>query len=193
MMGYEGGIAMGVKVNKKLQFITGLQFNFAGYNIQATNSHPTIASIVLNGEVSGQPDIYSTISHYGNRTGSGYTILKNYSLQASLPIGLQYTVAGSEKVKLNLALSIQPTYLLSNHAYFLSEDKKNYLFNRDLFRKWNTNSHVGAYISFSSNSFNWQIGPQVRYQFLSTYTNRYQLKENLINYGIRIGISNLTK
>ena len=193
MMGYEGGVTMGLKLYKKLQFTTGLQFNFSGYNIQATNTHPIIASIVLNGELLGQPELYSTISHYGNRTGTEYTKLKNYSLQASLPIGLQYTFAGNENVKFNLAASIQPTYILLSKAYFLSEDKKNYLTTPDLFRKWNTNTSFGAYVSFSSNSFNWQIGPQIRYQLLSTYSNRYQLKEHLINYGIRIGISNLSK
>lgn len=193
MMGYEGGISMGIKLLKKLKFTTGLQVNLSGYNIKATNAHPIIASLVLNGEVAGQHEVYSTISQYANKPSNEYTKLTNYSLQASLPIGLQYTFAGNENIKFNIAASIQPTYILSSKAYFLSDDKKNYLTTPDLFRKWNTNTSFATYISFSSNSFSWQIGPQVRYQLLSTYTDRYPLKEHFINYGLRIGISTISK
>ena len=193
MLGYEGGAAMSFNLYKKLQFTTGLQVNYSGYSIKANNTHPIVATLILNSANMGQYEVYSAMSHYGNSTGTEFTKLKNYSLQASLPIGLQYAFAGNDNIKLNIASSFQPSLIIASKAYLLSEDRRNYLTNPELVRKFNINTNFATYVSFSSNSFNWQIGPQVRYQLLSTYTKRYQLKENLINYGIRVGISNISK
>mgnify|MGYP000383175017 CR=1 FL=1 len=193
MLGYEGGTSMSFNIYKKLQFKTGLQLNYSGYNIKANNTHPIIAILALNSEIPGQYNIYSTMSNYGNNTGSEFTRLKNYSLQVSLPIGLQYVFAGNENIKFGAAADFQPSYIIASKAYLLSTDKRNYLTDPDLLRKWNMNTNFSTYVSFTSNSFNWQIGPQVRYQLLSTYTNQYPVKEHLINYGIRIGINKISK
>lgn len=192
-IGYEAGTEMSFNILKKLQFTTGLQLNYSGYNIKANNVHPIIATLILNSETQGQYNVYSTMSHYGNSTGTEFTRLKNYSLQASLPIGLQYVFAANDNIKFSAAAAFQPSFIIASQAYLLSTDKKNYLTAPDLFRKWNMNTSFTTYVSFTSNSFNWQIGPQMRYQLLSTYSKRYQDKEHLINYGIRVGISKISK
>lgn len=193
MLGYEAGTAMSFNIFKKLQFTSGLQVNYTGYNIRANNTHPTFALLVLNSEVPGQYTSHSSISHYGNRTGSEFTQLKNYSLQASVPIGLQYLLAENDNVTFGAAASFQPSFIIASQAYLLSTDRRNYLQNPYLFRQWNMNTNFTLYTSFRSNSFNWQIGPQVRYQLLSSYTRKYPVKENLVNYGIRVGISKISK
>jgi len=188
-IGYEAGTEMSFKLFKKLEFISGLQINYSGYKIEANNSHPTLATLTLNGEAPSQYNIYSTVSHFGNSTGTEFTKLKNYSLQASLPIGLQYVFAENENVKFGAAATFQPSLIIANQSYMLSTDKRNYLTAPELVRNWNMNTSFTTYVSFSSNSFNWQIGPQVRYQLSSTYSKRYQDKEHLVDYGIRVGIS----
>ncbi len=193
MVGYEAGTAMNINIFKKLQFTTGLQLNYSGYNIKANNTHPMIATLILNSEVPGQNTVYSTMSNYGNNTGYEFTTLKNYSLQASIPLGLQYVFAANDNIKFGAAATFQPSFIITSHAYLLSTDKKNYLTDVNLFRKLNMNTNFTTYISFSSSSFNWQIGPQVRYQLLSTYSGRYQAKEHLVDYGIRLGISKISK
>lgn len=193
MLGYEAGTAMSFSIFKRLQFTSGLQLNYTGYNIRANSTHPTFALLVLNSEVPGQHTSYSSISHYGNRTGSEFTQLKNYSLQASIPIGLQYLLAENDNFSFGAAASFQPSFIIASQAYLLSTDRRNYLQNPDLFRQLNMNTNFTLYTSFKSNSFNWQIGPQVRYQLLSSYTKKYPVKENLVNYGIRIGISKIPK
>lgn len=193
MLGYEAGTAMSFNIFKRLQFTSGLQLNYTGYNIRANNTHPTFALLVLNSEVPGQFTSYSSISHYGNRTGAEFTQLKNYSLQASVPIGLQYLLAEKDNVSFGAAASFQPSVTIASQAYLLSTDRRNYLQSPDLFRQWNMNTNFTLYTSFKSNTFNWQIGPQVRYQLLSSYTKKYPVKENLVNYGIRIGISKISK
>lgn len=192
-IGYEAGIEMSFKIFKKLEFISGLQVNYSGYKIEANNTHPTLATLTLNSETPAQYNIYSSVSHYGNSTGSEFTTLKNYSLQASFPIGLQYVFAENDNVKFSAAATFQPSLIIANQSYLLSTDKKNYLTAPEIVRNWNMNTSFTTYVSFSSNLFNWQIGPQVRYQLLSTYSKRYQDKEHLVNYGIRVGISKISK
>ena len=68
-------------------------------------------------------------------------------------------------------------------------DYTNYTKEPSLFRKWNANSAVEAFISYQLGKFRWQIGPQFRYQLFSTYTDKYPLKENLTEYGIKVGIT----
>lgn len=192
-IGYEAGTEMSFKIYKKLSFTTGLQLNFSGYKIRANSAHPILATLTLNTETPGQYSIYSSISHYSNSRGAEFEKLKNYNLQASIPIGLQYVIAENENIKFTAAASFQPSLIFASRGYLLSSDKKNYLTAPDLLRNWNMNTGFTTYVSFSSNSFNWQIGPQVRYQLLSTYSNGYQNNEHLVNYGFRIGISKSTK
>jgi hypothetical protein len=193
MIGYEAGSNLKINIFKQLQFTTGLQLNFSGYNIKASSTHPIVASIALNTDVPGVFANYSTMSVYGNGTGNENTKLKNYSVQLSAPIGFAYSFGGNDDVTFNAEATVQPSYLIKSKAYLLSTDGKNYLTDPDIFRNWNMSTNLGAYVSFKSNSFNWHIGPQFRYQMLSTYIKEFPLKEHLINYGVRIGISKISK
>jgi hypothetical protein len=56
-------------------------------------------------------------------------------------------------------------------------------------RKWNINTSVGINLTYRAGTSSWQIGPQVRYQHLSTYSNAYPIKEHLMDYGIRLGFT----
>ena len=192
MPGLEIGTAVDYKISKQLQFITGLQVNYSGYNIKTNTTHPILSTLILN-TVSGQPIAYSAVSLYGNHTGNEKTRLKNYSVMASIPLGLQYVFAENDNVQFSAQATFQPSFAIANKAYLLSTDEKNYITDPDLFRTWNMSTNFGTYISFKSNSFKWQIGPQVHYQLLSTYTKNYSLKEHLLDYGIRFGISKISK
>jgi hypothetical protein len=192
-IGYEAGTAMSFNIYKKLQFSTGIQLNYSGYNIKANNAHPTMATLALNSEIPGQFTNYFAMSTFGNNTGSELSSLKNYSFQASLPIGLQYVFAENDNIKFGAAAAFQPSIVLASKSYLLSTDKRNYLTASDLVRNLNMSTNFTTYVSFESNTLNWQIGPQVRYQLLSTYSNRYPIKEHLVNYGIRLGISKISK
>ena len=167
--------------------------NYSGYNIKAVTTHPTIAALLLNSENIDRPYVVTATSFYGNGTGPSEITLHNYSLQASVPFGLQYNLAGNDDVQLNVAATFQPLFVITDKAYLLSTDKRNYLTEPSLSRKWNMSTDFGTYISFKSNTFNWQIGPQVHYQILSTYSANFPGKEHLIDYGIRFGISKLSK
>ena len=131
----------------------------------------------------------SFITHYGDGTGQASVTIRNYSWQASIPVGLQYQFLGNNNVQFNIAGNFEPSLILKSQAYILSSDGKNYVNDPALMRKWNVSSNFGAFVGFSSRKFKWQVGPNVRYQWLSTYIKDYTIKEHLIDYGIRIGIS----
>jgi hypothetical protein len=71
----------------------------------------------------------------------------------------------------------------------LSTDYKNYTDGNSFIRKWNVNTSLGINFSYKSGSNLWQIGPQIRYQHLPTYSNQYPIEEHLLDYGIRLGIT----
>ena len=192
-LGFEAGVQLNNSVTRKLWITSGIHITYSGYNITSNEVHPTFANLFLKDPATG--DVYSKsyITHYGNGTGQTVVSVRNYSLQGSLPVGLQYEFAGSDKIKFNTYANFEPSLVIKSNAYILSSDGNNYINDPDLLRKFNMNSNFGAFITFNSAKFKWQIGPNVRYQWLSTYKKDYPIQEHLIDYGIRIGISPLRK
>ena len=196
-LGGEAGAMANYVLSKKFQFQTGIQLNYSQFNIAANHTHPAIATLYLNSESTGSPYTLTAISFYGNGTStseSAEATLHNYSFQVSLPVGFQYKISGNDKIQLHLAATFQPSYVIANQSYLLSSDRRNYFTDPDLLRKWNMNTSFGTYVSFKTNKLHWQIGPQIRYQVLSTYSQDYPSNEHLVDYGIRFGlIKNITR
>lgn len=78
-------------------------------------------------------------------------------------------------------------------AQLLSTDFKNYTDGSAFARRWNVNTSIGVNLTFKTGANLWQIGPQVRYQHLPSYTNQYPIKEFRLDYGIRLGITRFWK
>ncbi len=188
-LGFEAGTQMNYIIAKKLKFTTGLQLAYSGYNIISNDVHPTSSELALRDPSTGMVYIKSYYTHYGDGTGLALTTLRNYSWQASIPVGLQYAFYEKNKLQFSFAANIEPSFVLKANSFILSSDGKNYVNDPSLLRKWNFSSNFGTFITFNSSKFQWQIGPNVRYQWLSTYQKEYIVKEHLIDYGIRIGIS----
>ena len=113
----------------------------------------------------------------------------NRYYQLSLPIGIEWEILGNKLIQLNVAGTIQPTYLLNRNAYLLSTNFKNYTESPEMIRKWNINSNIEAFLSLKAGTFKWQLGPQLRYQPYSTFIPQYSIKEHLLDYGIKLGLS----
>jgi hypothetical protein len=45
-----------------------------------------------------------------------------------------------------------------------------------------------ASLNFNSGGFKWSIGPQYRYQLMSSFKNKYPIRENLMDFGIKLGV-----
>ncbi|MDB5192939.1 MAG: hypothetical protein JWQ96_2502 [Segetibacter sp.] len=185
--GFETGVGLLYDISKKVRLKTGLQLNTRQYNIEAYRSSSELATIAL--VTNSGLDSLSSYSVY--RTTNGYKDqeLVNRYFQLAIPIGLEWEIIGNKKVQLNVAGTLQPTYLLNKDAYLLTTNLKNYTENADMFRNWNLNTSFETFISYSAGDFKWQLGPQLRYQYLSTFIHQYPIKEHLIDYGVKIGFT----
>ena len=192
-VGYEIGGSTLYRLTRNLTFKAGIQFNYSRYIIRAYSSNPERVTITLNSIYGYTPDSLTAYSNAGNFAGKSRENLQNKYYQLSAPIGLEMRVIGNGKLQFNVAGTIQPTYLLNRNSYLITTDYSNYTKEPSLFRRWNVNGGVEAFISYEIGGLRWQIGPQFRYQLLSTYTNKYPFKENLMEYGIKIGISKIIR
>jgi hypothetical protein len=185
--GIEAGFAFMYAISPKLRVKTGLQFNVRQYNIQAYYGSSELATIALI--TAGGIDSINTYSFYRTTSGFKPTDITNRFYQVSIPVGIDYEVLGNDNIQLNVAASIQPTYLLNRDVYIISSNFKNYTENKGMLNTWNINSSLEAYLSFKLGDMKLQLGPQFRYQHLPTMISQYPIKEHLMDYGVKIGIS----
>jgi hypothetical protein len=186
-VGLELGFVLSYQLSNRLQFKTGLQLNIRQYQIETYESAANAATLSL---LSGsRVQTVSVMSSYNNSAGFRTAQLDNKVYQMALPIGLDYQLLRFKKFGIHTQASIQPTYNINKNVYLLSTDYANYAAGNDYVRKWNINTSVGLQFSYQKGNTVWQLGPQIRYQTLPTYTNPYPIKENLIDYGFRIGWS----
>lgn len=188
-LGLEIGMAFKYRVSNNLKLRTGLQLNVSRYDIKAVSSYlPELATIALN-NTSGVDSI-NTMTRFRNvTTRANGDWLKNSYLQVSMPVGAELRLFGNKNTHVGIATTVQPTYVLGNQAYLISTDYKTYSQVPSLTRRWNVHTAVETYVGYSTGKLNWQIGPQVRYQLLSSFDSKYPVKENLFDFGLKVGIS----
>jgi hypothetical protein len=191
-IGLELGFTSKYALTKNVKLRAGLQFNINRYDIKAFKYMPEVATIALNTERSGV-EVISAGSNYRNFNGGQDEWLQNFYFQASVPIGAEVKLHGNDKMYIGAASTIQPTYVLGDRAYLITADYKNYAQVPWLMRRWNVNTNLETFVAYSTGKLKWQVGPQVRYQLLSSFVNKYPVKENLFDFGLKVGISANTK
>ena len=188
-MGLNLGITAGYPVSRRLKFTAGLQFNISKYDIQASYTYqPEQATVALNTGYWGNSTVTAS-TNYRNYIGSKENWLRNLYFSASLPIGADFVIKGTnEKPGLGVAATIQPIYLLDNNAYLISTDYKNYVVIPSLINQWNIGASIETYAGYTTGKLRWKIGPQVRYQFGSSFQKTYPVKEHLFDFGLKVGV-----
>ncbi len=187
LIGLELGLAAKYPISKNVKVRAGFQFNMSRYDIRAFNNPVEVATIAFTSD--NLPDSFNTASSYRNLSGKNPSWLENFYFQVSAPVGLELKVAGDENVQFGIAGTIQPTYMLGDRAYMLSTDYKNYAEVPWLVRRWNVNTSLETFVAYSTGKIKWQVGPQVRYQLHSTFVEKYPVKENLFDFGLKVGVS----
>lgn len=185
--GFEMGLAAKYPIAKNVKLRAGLQFNVNRYEIKTFDSYTQLATIRLND--GNRVNYVSTVTNYNNFAGYRSNWLENFYLQVSAPVGIEFKIKGDNKMQFGVASTLQPTYLLGDRAYLISADYKNYAEMQGLVRKWNINTSLETFVAYSTGRLNWQVGPQVRYQMLSSYLQKYPVKENLFDFGLKVGLS----
>jgi hypothetical protein len=187
-LGLELGVGFKFPVARSIKLRTGLQFNVNRYDIKAFTYVPERATITLNNGPRGV-DSLNTISRHRNFSGGRMDWIQNLYYQISAPIGVEVNLSGSRRTKIGIATTIQPTYVLGDRAYLLSADYKNYSQVPWLMRRWNVNTSLETFVAYKTGTVQWQVGPQVRYQLLSSFVEKYPVKENLFDFGVKVGVS----
>jgi hypothetical protein len=185
-LGLELGFAAAYPLSSTVKLTAGMQFNINRYDIRAYVYNREPATINLNGG-DGNNSV-TTWTSYRNYNGYKSDWLKNFYFSVSAPIGAQFKLLGNNKTSYGIASTVQPTYILRDRAYLISTDYKNYAEIPDLVRHFNVNTSFEAFVSYKSHNTRWQIGPQVRYQVMSSFQSKYPVKENLFDFGIKVGI-----
>ncbi|TCZ73499.1 hypothetical protein [Flaviaesturariibacter aridisoli] len=185
-IGLEVGLSAKYAVARNLKIQGGVQFNVSRYQVQAFDNYaPQTATMAYNGGGSTQRSTpYSNIDGGGSKEK-----LQNMYFQVSAPIGLELKIAGNSRTQFGITSTIQPTYVLSDRVYMLSTDYKTYAEVPWLVRRWNVNTALSTYVGYSTGKLAWQVGPQVRYQLMSSFVSKYPVKENLFDFGLRVGVS----
>lgn len=186
-IGLELGLTAKYSLATNFRVKAGLQFNVNRYDIKAFNYRMELTTIALNTNA-GVDSVEIPSSH---RNFSGYKSdwLQNFYFEISAPVGIEIDLAGDSRVQFGVAGTIQPTYILGDRAYILSTDYKNYAEVPWLIRRWNVSTGFETFVAYSTGKMKWQVGPQVRYQLLSSFVDKYPVKENLFDFGLKVGVS----
>lgn len=185
-IGYETGIGLGYKLNKKFSLTGGFQFNISQYNINAFLYKDEPTSFTLDeGKFAST---VNTVSSLRSIPGSQPLTIKNRYYQISMPLGLDWQIINRNKLNWGLAGSLQPTYTFDKQPLIITSNYKNYADGSPYVRDWNVNANLETYLGYSTGSYRWQIGPQIRYQLLPSLADKYPNREYLINYGIKVGV-----
>ena len=180
----EAGAIFQYTISKKLRLKVGVQGNYTNYVSSVTVlGHPLQTSITLNNNS-------NHIRSSKFSANAGKDKINKTTVQVALPLGADFKIAGNKKIGWYAGGSLQPTYVVGGSAYVLSSDEKYYISENNLLRKFNLNTAIETFISLkSSNGIVLNVGPQFRYQLLSTYKKAYGYTENLYNVGIKIGVT----
>lgn len=186
-LGFITGMRTFYPLTKKLSLTTGAQVIYTGYNIYSEVMMPNIASLTFK-DSKGKMFSKNYVSYYANEKKGGKTNITNYNWQLSVPMGIKWDFFSNPDIKLSVISTVEPFLVVGSKAYLLSGDASSYVMDPDLVRKFNMSGNVGTVISFESDHAEWKVGPNVRYQILSTYSNIYPVREHFISYGIQVGV-----
>ena len=178
---FEAGGAILMNVSKYFRIKAGMQLNFSQLGNNAT---------INNNDKSDATSLYNSVEMVNNKFNNTSNIFKNSTYQISIPIGTEFEILSHNKLKWFAGATIQPSYLFVNNDHTVFTELNNKVYQQSMMREWNVNSSIETFINYDlQNDIELNVGPQIRYQFLSTYKNALQQNERLYQFGLKIGIS----
>ncbi|MFM7645582.1 MAG: outer membrane beta-barrel protein [Sphingomonadales bacterium] len=188
-LGMQVGFTGTYPISKKIDWVTGIQFNVSKYDIEAYNYPSEVATIALLNPWGGTSTVSTLTSFRSNGFRSSANWLRNYYYSISIPMGLQWRILGKKNTHWGISATAQPTYVVGNRSYVISVDYQNYAEVPYLINKWNLNVGLETYARFQLGKNDFQVGPQIRYQALSSFKKGYPVQEHLYDFGIKLGMT----
>lgn len=188
-LGLEAGLGLAYAAAKNIRLKAGVQANVTNYIINADETnHPILTTLLLNELNTGYPYMVSRISTVANSSGLQPVKLHNKTYQVSIPVGFALKLSGNSKFDWYAGATAQPTFVIGGKANLISADKRNYVSDPTFIRHWSLNAALETYVQYKFSGYTLQVGPQFRYQLVSTYSKQFSLNENLYNTGLKIGV-----
>lgn len=187
--GVEAGASFAYRITENLKVKVGLQANYRRYAIEAYNT-TTRQPAVLMMDQGLRVDTLMMMTDVSTVANGRPIEMSNQLMQLSAPIGFELRMAEFKNTRFIVAATIQPTYNIGQQSWLISADYRNYVKQPSLLRKWNINTGIEAFMQFNGKKgISWQVGPQIRYQLLPGAVRSYPVREHLIDYGVKIGVS----
>lgn len=188
-LGLEAGVGLVYAAAKNIRLKAGVQANVTSYIINADETnHPILTTLLLNELNTGYPYMVSRTSTVANTSGLQPVKLHNKTYQVSIPVGFALKLSGNSKFDWYAGAAAQPTFVIGGKANLISADKRNYVSDPSFIRHWSLNAALETYVQYKFSGYTLQVGPQFRYQLVSTYSKQFSLNENLYNTGLKIGV-----
>lgn len=181
-LGFQLGLRTAYPVSKWFSITGGFQLSVSKYDIKAYDHPAEVTTIALTDRN------VSAVSSLRNTNGYKENWLRNFYFSASVPLGMELKLSDGDKKYFGVAGTLQPTYVLDNRAYLISADYKNYAEVPSLTRRWNMNTSFEIFSAHTTGKLKWRVGPQVRYQTMSSFVKNYPIKEHLFDFGLKLGI-----
>ena len=189
-IGIEAGAVLLYDISKKLRVKAGLQYNYSNYISYATylgHSTTTTMTVLAKDGTSHQEEKASIYLNSANSRNDN--ILNNTTSQVSIPLGIDYKIAGGRRLGWYAGTTIQPGVLVGGNAFGISSDNQYFINENSLLRRTNVNASAETFLSYrTGKQISITAGPEVRYQLLSTYKSSYNYSEKLYNFGVKVGL-----
>ncbi|MDB5229733.1 MAG: PorT family protein [Chitinophagaceae bacterium] len=185
-IGMEAGLSAGFHLTEQLIINAGLQYNAHGYDIEAFAYKTEPTAVTLTGATT---QTLMSFSQY-RLTALGYPILlKNRYHEISIPVGVEWRGNFNKRFAWGIGASVQPTYVFNKTPFIVTTNYKSYTEGTNLLQNFNINTSIETYLSYKTGNLRWQIGPQFRYQQSPTFSNKYPIREYLMDYGVKLGVT----
>jgi hypothetical protein len=187
-LGIEGGVAWQYQVTERLAVKFGVQANYRQFGISAYQE-AAASPAMLRLDQGMTYDTVINFSSINNFSGDKPAELTNSYLQFAVPVGFELALANGKKAQFVVGTTLQPTYVAAQQTWLLSSDYQHYTKESSLMKRFNMNMGVEMMIRFKGAGLNWQVGPQVRYQMQPSVDLKYPIREHLIDYGLKFGVT----
>jgi hypothetical protein len=185
----EIGMMAGYSIQPNLTLLAGIQLAYMGYRIEATEWEGPVTSELeyIDPETNEIRVLYreSQLAKVSN----GSKVRQNYSVDLSIPLGLNYTILNQDKWQWSIQGTIQPGIKISDKSALLSANQTSYIYSPEFTNRFTLHAGLSTQISIPINeTLNLSFGPSARYQVNRQYRSNFVYRENRFNGGITVGL-----
>lgn len=188
-MNMEVGALLSYKLNKKISLLSGIQLNYMGYRIEATEwEEPIAAELEYRDQNTGEIRFLNATSTLAKVT-NGSKVRHNYSVDLSIPIGLRLTLLDEKKWQFQIQGSLQPGLKISDKTAMISANQSSYIYEPKMVNQWSLFAGMAMQVSIPvDDKLRLNFGPSVRYQLSRQFQSSFVYRENRYNAGLNISL-----